>query len=630
MYALAGVYDPGAERADIERDLDRMRQALELPSTPSRVEIASAGGAGCVLLGHRVEDQAAWVARDAGRGVCVIIAGELYARDELRAQLRGEADAADNDARLCLRLYLRDGADFVRHLNGHFTVIVYREAERHLSIGTDPFGYRPLFLAACGRRLLFGSEMKAVLAALDSTPAVDGIGLLELARQGWPLGERTWLEPIRAAASGTWYEITPSAIQRRHYFRFRFQRGAAAASLPAYVEGFADKLRRAMRRTMAGPGRIGLALSGGLDSRALLLAADCHRQPLLAYTFGQADSSDVRYAAQLAEIAAVAHLHLTYEPGYLGRLLAPIVWRTEGLLPFSEATFTSMHFHNALAQRVDVILYGHGGDALTGAHLPQRVLLWRSKDSLIERVFRQYNRVPEAMLQRVFRPSFYRRFAPDLYASLRATFADIDQEHLADVLDVWDMENRQRRGTFSSTVVDRYRFGVRAPFLERELVDHLRQAPPSWRLQQMAYKQMIATAFPGAAAVPWAHTGSRLHTQRLADFAALARSYVRRRLRPAWPLRLSPGSEPQAFRDLCADTRGDHRLAHTIREFAASSLFPGEVFDRQGIEDVVRRHWEGGEDLTHLVSMLATFATAYRLLLWQRPRAIPAEAVPAG
>lgn len=624
MSALAGVYDPGAEAADIERDLARMQHVLELPSLPLRVEIARAAGAGCVLLDHCAEHGASWVAHDDSRGLWLMFAGELYARDELRARLEDGAESSDSDARLCLQLYLRDGEDFVRHLNGHFTIIVYREAERRLAIATDPFGYRPLFLATCGSRLLFASEMKAILAAFDATPTVDAIGLLQLARQGWPLGERTWLEPIQLAAAGTWYDITPSAMRRQRYFRFRFRRGTS--SLSAYVDGFGDTLRRAMQRVTAGAGRIGIALSGGLDSRSLLLAADrCPDQPLIAYTFGRPDSRDVRYAAQLARIANVAHLRLTYEAGYLSRLLEAIVWRTEGLLPFSEATFTSMHFHDTLAQRVDVVLYGHAGDALTGAHLPQRVLLWRSRDRLIERLFREANRVPEVMLQRVFRPSFYRRFAPDLFDALRATFADIDQEELADVLDVWDIENRQRRGTFASTAVERYRFGVRAPFLDRELVDHLRQAPPIWRLQQLAYKRMIATAFPHAAAVPWAYTGARLRTGRLADFAALASSYVHRRLCQSKPWGMST---PQAFRDLGADTRGDHRLAHTIREFAASSSFPGEVFDRRGIEDVVQRHWVDREDLTHLVSMLATFAAAYRLLLWQQPCAIPAEAVP--
>jgi asparagine synthase (glutamine-hydrolysing) len=451
---------------------------------------------------------------------------------------------------------------------------------------------------------------------------VDGIALLQLARRGWPLVDRTWLESIRVAPPGTWLDITATGVAKRRYFRFHFQPDEGASSLSSYVDDFAEHVRRAMQRTAAGSERIGIPLSGGLDSRTLLLAAEQRARPLLTYTFGSADSRDVRYAAQLAHVAGVTHLQLRYSAGYLGRLLSPIVWRTEGLLPFSEVTFTSMHFHGELAGRIDAILYGHAGDALTGAHLPHRVQWWRCKDRLVEWVFRRYRRVSEPALQRVFAPAFYRRFAPALRDELFATFADIEQEELADVLDVWDLENRQRRGTFPSGVVDRSLFAVRAPFLDRDLVAHLGRAPARWRLQQHAYKRMISTAFPHAAAVPWTHSGSR-YAARAADFAAQARGYIGRHLR-----RLGRGDERRRFA-ICADTRNDRLLAQVIREFAASSSLPGEIFDRHGIEETVRRHWEGGEDLTHLVSMLATFATAFRLLLWQAPRAMPAEAVPA-
>jgi len=624
MDALAGLYDPDAERADVVRTLERMRRVLEPPALSSRAEIASAAGAGCVVLRHAAGNGAPSVAYDDSRDLWLIFAGELYARDELEARLDGRPHGAESDAQVCLRLYLSEGAGFVRHVNGHFNIIVYRPSERRLSIATDPFGYRPLFLATRGRRVWFASEMKAILAVFDASPAVDGIGLLELARHGWPLGDRTWLEPIRVAAAGCWYDLTPRGMQREHYFRFRFHRRTPASSLRDYVDAFATRLRHAMHRATRDAGRVGIPLSGGLDSRALLLAADGTTPPQLAYTFGQGDSPDVRFAVDLARTAGVAHLHLTYPHGYLGNQLESNVWRTEGLLPFSEATFTSMAFHDILAKSADVLVYGHAGDALTGAHVPFGVWMLRSKEQLIQRVFRQYNRVPEATLRRVFNTDFYDRFAPDLYESLRATFADIDQEDLADVLGVWDMENRQRRGTFASTAIDRCRFGVRAPFLDRELVEHLRTAPPLWRLQQLAYKQMIVSAFPHAAAVPWSHTGSRLQTNRLADFATLAYSYMHRRLGrvSGWP------GAPHAFRNLAADTRADPRLAHVIREFAARSSFPAEVFNRRGIEEVVRRHWEGGEDFTHLVSMLATFATAYKLLLGEGPHALPTQALP--
>jgi len=623
MDAIAGIYDPEADPESLARDLTRMRRALEPSCGGIRAESATGRGAACIVIGQCAGRRLPWVARDPRRGLWLIVVGELFGGAESRQPVSG--DAAGSDAEHCLRLFERDGAALVERLNGHFTVVVYSEAERQLSIATDPFGYQPLFLATRGRRVLFASEMKAILAVRDVPPVVDGVGLLQLARHGWPLGERTWLEAIRVAAPGTWHNVSARGVREQRYFRISFRRGPTAASFSAYTDVFAGNMRRAMQRATAAEGRIGIPLSGGLDSRTLLLAAESETQRLLTYTFGRAGSRDVDYAAQLARAAGVAHLHLPYDTGYLSRWLAPIVWRTEGLLPFSEVTFTSMHFHAALAAHVDVILYGHAGDALTGAHLPQALPLWRSRERVIQRVFRQCNRVPERLLRRVFRPSFYRRFAPELLDSLRATFADIDQEELADVLSVWDMENRQRRGTFASAAADRYRFRVRAPFLDRDVVAHLCQAPPRWRLQQLAYKRMILTQFPYAAPIRWAYTGQRLQASWCADFGTLARAYLERRLRRA--VRLSPTRLPDDFRDLCADTRGDRQLAHVIRQFAANPSFPGEIFDRRGIEEAVSRHWDGGEDLTHLVSMLATFAAAYRLLLWQEPMAM--EAAPA-
>src|ERR1700687_2625411 len=193
MDGLAGLYDPDAERDDIVRNLERMRRVLEAPSVSSHAEIASAAGAGCVVLHHNAGPGGSSIAYDDSHNLWLIVAGELYARTELAARLDPQPGSAESDEQVGLRLYLSEGADFVRHVNGHFNIIVYQPTQRRLSIATDPFGYRPLFLATCGRRVLFASEMKAILAGFDSVPAGDGIGLLELARHGWPLGDRTSL-----------------------------------------------------------------------------------------------------------------------------------------------------------------------------------------------------------------------------------------------------------------------------------------------------------------------------------------------------------------------------------------------------------------------------------------------------
>jgi asparagine synthetase B (glutamine-hydrolysing) len=615
---LAGIFDGRSEADTLRRDVDRMRRTLLTPRMSTDVSFATVRGFAC-----QAPATAKAVAHDDDTGTCLVFDGELYDRGRLVADL-GEEDAATvrGDADLCLRLLLAQGEEFVERLNGQFNLVIYHAADERLSIATDRFGYRPLFVAERGSRFLFATAMKAILVALETAPAIDGIGLLQSMQNGWPLGTRTWFEGIHVAEPGCWLHITPAGVSRSRYFRLRFESGGEASSMQEYAEGLADVLRRSVKRRMGDNERVAIPLSGGLDSRALLLATSRERPPALTYTFGRADSFDVTYARRLADVAGVRHQHFPYAATYLGDILAGTVWFTEGLNPFAQVSLGSLHSHDRIGTEADVLLYGHCGDCLTGAHLPPSIFARWSRARLIERVARQYNQMPEAAVRRVFNQAFYRRYASDLFGAVRDTFAGIEGATAADVLDVWDMENRQRRGTFGSTAVDRHRFEVRAPFIDNDVVDHVRKARLSWRLLQNAYKRMHRTVFRDAAEIPWAYTGRRLSRSLAEDFLQHGLNYVARRLPRAQP-------DPRELRDLAAETRSDARLAQAVKDFVVHPGFPAEIFDRKGIEETVAEHWGGQRDLTHLVVMLATFATAWRLFLFESPTAIPAEIAPA-
>ncbi len=579
-----------------------------------QASLAAAPGLACVALARGK----ATAGTDDG-GIRLLFDGELYDRETLLERLnKNVAVAVGTDADLCLQLLLEEGDGFVERLNGQFNLIVYRAAQRRLSIATDRFAYRPLFFTQRGSRFLFATAMKAILAVIDKVPAVDGVGFLQLMRIGWPLGDRTWLGDIRVAAPGSWLHITDERTSTSRYFRLRFEARDSKASVQEHAAGLADVLRRAVRRRMRAAERVGIGLSGGLDSRSLVLAAPRDDPPALTYTFGRADSFDVTYARRIAEIAGVRHRHFAYARDHLTRILTGVVWLTEGLNPFAHVSLGSVAFHDHLAEEVDVLLYGHCGDCLTGAHLPSSIVMRRSRSGLIEDVFRQYNGVPEETLRRVVNEKFYRQHAGALREATQDTFAGIEGESLADVLDVWDIENRQRRGTFGSNAADRHRFEVRAPFLDNDVVDHLRRARLSWRLLQVAYKRMLVTAFPEAADVPWAYTGRRLSRGLAGDFVQQGINYVDRRLRRT-------AGDPRTFRDLAADTRGDAGFTQRLRDFAAHAHFPSEILNRDGLIEVVEAHASGRRNLTHLVVMLATFAEAWRLFLFDSPTTIPAE-----
>jgi len=618
------MYDRRADAAHIDRVVRQMQRVLDVPSVTYTVQRAAGTGIGCVNVVRGTAG--ASVARDFQRGVWLMLDGEIYSADGLRT-----GDVAEGDpAAVCLAGYLNEGEAFVRHLNGQFNLIVYHEVEGTLLIATDRYGYRPLFLAQEGSRLLFATEMKAIIVALEAVPRPDEIGVLWLAGAGRLFGDRTWLEPIRVVDPGTIMTVSERGASRRRYFQLRFSAPARATSLDDFADGFAAALDRAATRMTQGPGRVGVTLSGGLDSRAALLALSRHDRLTAACTFGDPSSRDARYAQQLASIAGVPHVQWRYAPGYLGRVLVPIVWRTEGLVPFAWTQYTSLNFHAEIEARLDVLVYGHCGDALTGAHLRPDLILARSRRQLIDRIVGHHQQSPAAMLERVFNPRFYRHAAPAALDALRATFSDIDQETLGDVADVWDMEHQQRRGPFHSSTLDRYRFEVRTVFLDNDLVDHLLQAPLRWRFQQLAYKRMIVTAFPAAVHVPWAYTDRRIRPDMISDLADVGWNFVRKRLRRGWArvTATSAALPGESFRELAADLRAAPDVAQAIRDFVTCPCFPDDIFDRDGIADIVQRHWERRENHAHLVIMLATFATAWRLLLAERPATMPAEAQP--
>ena len=628
MPNIAGVYDSRGDSGRIESLLARMARVLDVPGLLYSATRMVGRHAGCVRLSHPATMGESSVAADERAHQWLIFDGELYNAPELRRSLRqqGNPEPALGDAALCLALYQAQGTSFIERLNGQFNVVIYHQVDDHLLVANDRYGYRPLFVAESGSRLLFAVEMKAIIAALDKTPEIDGIGLLQLFREGISLGDRTWLAPIRVLDPGTVLTVTPNGIQRMRYFKLRYREGRAPMSQPAFVEGFGIKLHQATERLMRRGGRIGISLSGGLDSRSVALSIHPSYLPVPAYTFGYPESRDVVYATMLAELLGLHHFHLALEPGYLSRVLAPVVWRTEGQLPFTSTT--SLFFHRRIGAEMDVILNGHCGDALTGSHIRPFMMMTRSRSKLIERLFKGRALVRNEDLRRLFQPAFYHRYAAGLFDATVETFRDIDCEDVPNVADAWDMENRQRRGTFQSPSVDRYRFEARTPFLDNELVDHLLQAPPRWRFQQEAYKKMILFAFPHAAHVPWAYTGHPLTASAALELARISWNYGARRIRPLFSRLTGRVAHGDDFRDLTSELREDRRIARGILDFAASPLFPDHVFDRRGVEDAVARHWDGRQDLTHPIAVMATVAMAHRLFLRSDLGAIPPEAEP--
>ncbi|MGH7912091.1 MAG: asparagine synthase (glutamine-hydrolyzing), partial [Candidatus Dormibacteraceae bacterium] len=216
----------------------------------------------------RTEDDQVWLVAN----------GEIFNHRELRRQLeaRGHRFRTRSDCEVVLHLYEERGLELAQPLNGDFAIALWDRRRSRLLLLRDRFGVRPLFWAEHEGRLLFGSEVKALLAA--GLPAeLDVAGLLETLTQWAPLPPRTVFAGVRSVPPGSLLVADPDGIFLHRYWEPTYP----AAGLPPLgrlelaraTEELEAVLDDATRLRLAADVPVGAYLSGGLDSSLLCALA---------------------------------------------------------------------------------------------------------------------------------------------------------------------------------------------------------------------------------------------------------------------------------------------------------------------------------------------------------------------
>jgi asparagine synthetase B (glutamine-hydrolysing) len=651
---LVGLHDPTASRPDLEAALARMLEAVDLPAFRFERRVAFGEGVAVGNLLPGMEDNLSQPAFDRGRGVWLMLDGELLGVQELRAALRARGVApgdGDDDARLALQAYVTFGERFVDHLNGTWNAVIHDPGARRTVVVTDRLGSRLLFAAEDGPRFAFSTEVKGVVAGRARPSVPGGVGLFGLLRAGTHHGDLTWLEGIRLVPPGAVVELCGRRPARtRRHWKLHFREGGPELSERECADAFARTLRAATARAtkLAGRHPFAITLSGGLDSRAVALTIPRHLLPMPAITYGDEDSNDVRFARQLAEAIGLEHEWIEPErarlvaeaeavfnrltgqegpQGFYSAQLDRIVWRSEGLALFDG--LSSMLWHPIYRRRMRFMLNGAAGDAMTGSHLTPDLLLAPRRDALIADLFRRRFFQPAELLRPVLAPAFFARHDGELREVFAADFDGIEADDPLAIANIWDMEQRQRRGAFTSFAMERYFCTCRSPFLDHELVDVLSRIPGRWRFQQRIYKRMLVEHFPEARHVPWAYTGGRITASPAYEFAREVVNFGVARAR-----RLLPGQREAparwAFRDPVKMMREDPALHRRLDAFTRSEHFPSHVLDAPGVrrlvEDFAR---EGGAHRHALFTHLLGLARAIELFVAPARIAVTPEADPA-
>jgi asparagine synthase (glutamine-hydrolysing) len=303
--------------------------------------------------------------------VWIVFNGEVYNFPELRPELeaRGHRFYTNTDTEVIVHLYEDFGAACVAKLRGMFAFAIYDERRRSLLLARDRLGKKPLYYALENGRLLFGSEIKAILAAAPELAEVNRQGLLEFFYFGYIPDPNTAFARIHKLAPGHVLEFVDGKVQIRQYWDLPAYGTRAPRSEEECLEELEERLSEAVRIRLLSDVPLGALLSGGTDSSTVVaLMARSSSKPVKTFSIGfrNPDFNEAHYARILARHFGAEHHELVIEP-QIGETLEVLTRSLEE--PFADSSMLPTYYVSCLARRhVTVALSGDGGDELFGGY----------------------------------------------------------------------------------------------------------------------------------------------------------------------------------------------------------------------------------------------------------------------
>lgn len=416
--------------------------------------------------------------------VCVVYNGEIYNVPELRQDLegRGHCFSTNTDTEVIVHLYEEMGRDCVLKLRGMFAFAIYDTRNRRLLLARDRLGIKPLHYAIANGRLLFGSEIKSILAVAPELAVIDQTALWEYLYFGYIPDPATAFVPIRKLPPGHILTFESEKVSVERYWDLPEYGTHQPRSEEECLQELEYRLAEAVRIQLIADVPLGALLSGGTDSSTVVaLMARASSRPVKTFSIGfqHADFNEAPYARLVAERFGTEHHQLILEPDVVETVEALTRSLEE---PFGDSSMLPTYYISQLArQHVTVALSGDGGDEVFAGYERYQIHLHR----------RNFNWVP-AWAGNSYRKHLHPRLPPSVPARSLAYSVSLPwaERYLEGIsLQPFDREMSLLTNDFRATAV-----GDRDPM--SALRKYLDDAPARDRLSRALYLD-TKTYLPG-------------------------------------------------------------------------------------------------------------------------------------
>ena len=388
MCGIAGVVGKKGDVIDAA-DVHRMCQTI-VHRGPDDEGIYARGPAGLGMRRLSIIDLAGGKQpiHNEDRTVWVVFNGEIYNFPELRRELegRGHQFYTHSDTEVIVHLYEETGADCVKKLRGMFAIALYDTKQDALLLARDRLGKKPLHYAWHQGRLLFGSEIKTILALHPELAEVDSEGLLQYFYFGYIPDPHSAFQRIRKLPAGHLMEFRNGEMKIRQYWDLPEYGTHPPLSENDCLEELEHRLEESVRIRLISDVPLGALLSGGVDSSIIVaLMARTSAKPVKTFSIGfraeQFDESE--YARLVAERFGTDHHEFVLEPD-----LEETLTYLSGMMeePFGDSSMLPTYYVCRMARRqVTVALSGDGGDELFAGYDRYLVAMERPKFDPLQR-----------------------------------------------------------------------------------------------------------------------------------------------------------------------------------------------------------------------------------------------------
>jgi len=307
-------------------------------------------------------------------GIRLVYNGEVYNFSEQRRilELAGVEFRSTSDTEVVLRLYERYGDDFVVRLRGMFAIAIL-DARRgpgleRLVLVRDHLGVKPLLYAEVNGRLVFASELKALLASGLVAPRIDPVALRTLLTYGSVLQPRTILGDVKALLPGHRLIVEQGTVRIERYWSLGLDRreGLRGRSYVEHVDAVAEALEASARMQLVSDVPLGAFLSGGVDSSILVsVMTKALGTPVKTFSVGFGEEGALIDEAPDAERMA-AHLGTNHTTSIVrGDDVRDRIIDIAAALDQPSVDGVNSYFVSLAARRdVTVAVSGTGGDEL--------------------------------------------------------------------------------------------------------------------------------------------------------------------------------------------------------------------------------------------------------------------------